>query len=93
MGEGKGLPSFPHPQYPKAKWGWREAAMGKYNLAGLSVSNSLVDASMPDYEGEHKVKGWIVNGTNLIFTLPDISSLAFRISFPCSLQFSQFLLE
>ncbi len=66
-----GLPSFPHPAYPKPEWSWKDTLNGKYPLAGLSVSNALIDASHPSYEGEHKIKGWFVVGTNLITTVPN----------------------
>ena len=66
-----GLPSFPHPAFPKAKWDWKDTLQGKYPLAGLSVANALIDASHPNYTGDTKIKGWFVVGTNLITTVPD----------------------
>jgi thiosulfate reductase/polysulfide reductase chain A len=65
------LPSFPHPAFPKPKWSWKDTMEGKYPLAGLSVSNALIDASHPNFKGEHKIKGWFVVGTNLITTVPN----------------------
>lgn len=65
------LPDYPHPAYPKPKWTWRDNIAGKYSLATEVVSNSLRDLSIPDENGDTKIKGWIVNGTNLIHTLPD----------------------
>ena len=66
-----GLPSFPHPPYPKPKWDWHDTLHGRYSLAGLSVSNALIDASHPDNTSDKKIKAWFVVGTNLISTVPD----------------------
>jgi thiosulfate reductase/polysulfide reductase chain A len=65
------IPDFPHPEYPKPKKNWREAFPGKYNMATENVSNALVDLTIADPERDLNIKGWIVNGTNLIHTLPD----------------------
>ncbi len=72
MGEGKSIPDFPHPPYPKDKRSWRDAFPGKYELADLALANGICDATIPAPERDCSFKGWIVNGTNLIFTLPDI---------------------
>ncbi len=66
-----GLPSFPHPAYPKPKWSWKDTLEGKYPLAGLAVSNALIDASHPNYEGKNKIKSWFIVGTNLVKTVPN----------------------
>lgn len=65
------VPSFPHPPYPKPKWSWKDTLQDRFSLAGLSVSNALIDASHPDNESDKKIKGWFVCGTNLIHTVPD----------------------
>lgn len=72
MGESQKIPSFPHPEYPKPKKSWRDAFPGKYNLADLALASGICDATIPAPERDCSFKGWIVNGTNLIFTLPDI---------------------
>ncbi len=65
------LPPHPQPPYPVPKWSWRQALKGKYPLAALSVSNGLVDSSIPsEGDDEYRVHGWIVTGTNLPMTLP-----------------------
>lgn len=70
--EKKSLPSFPHPEYPKPKKTWRDAHPdGRYNLAIEVVSNDICDSTIPAPDRECNFKAWIVNGTNLIFTLPD----------------------
>ena len=64
------LPHYPHPPYPKPVWSWRDTLHGKYPLAGLAVSNALVDASIPEDGKEHLIKAWLVSGTNLPITMP-----------------------
>lgn len=66
-----GVPSFPQPPYPAARWNWKDCQRGKYPLASMGVANSIIDASHPDNDTDKKVKGWIVVGTNLINTMPD----------------------
>ncbi len=69
--EKKNLPSYPHPEFPKPKKTWRDAHPGKYNLAIEVVSNDICDSTIPSPDRECSFKAWIVNGTNLMFTLPD----------------------
>ncbi len=66
------LPKYPTPENPKPTWTWRDVMPGQYPLASLPVTNVLVDASHPSYLGKHKVKAWMVAGTNLIATMPDL---------------------
>jgi thiosulfate reductase / polysulfide reductase chain A len=63
--------SFPHPEFPEPKKTWRDAHPGLYNLANEVVANKVCDATIPSPDRACNFKGWIVNGTNLIFTLPD----------------------
>ncbi len=72
VGDGISIPSFPHPPYPKPKKTWRDAMPGKFLLADMALANGVCDATIPSIEGDCSIKGWIVNGTNLIFTLPNI---------------------
>lgn len=65
------LPEYPHPPYPKPKRTWRDAFPGQYNLASEILSNGICDATIPQPNRACNFKGWIVNGTNLIHTLPD----------------------
>lgn len=69
------VPHFPHPEYPKPKWSWRDALNGKYPLAGLSVANGLIDASIPSSDNPYAIKAWMVAGTNLPLTLPQKDQL------------------
>jgi len=65
------LPTFPHPEFPTPKYTWKDAAPSKYPLAGTALANTLIDASIPSEERELNIKAWIVNGTNLISTIPN----------------------
>lgn len=65
------VPEFPHPPFPKPNKTWRDAMGGKYNLADLALASGVCDATIPSPEMNCNIKGWIVNGTNLIMTLPD----------------------
>lgn len=65
------IPGFPHPAYPKVSWDWRDLNNGKYPLAGMAVTNAVVDATIPDENGDSRVKAWFSTGTNLPLTLPE----------------------
>ena len=65
------LPKFPHPKYPKPKRTWRDAFPDKYNLAASTIASGICDATIPSAERDWSYKAWIVNGTNLIETLPN----------------------
>ncbi len=68
------IPSFPHPPYPQPKRNYMEALEGKYQLATEVISNGICEVTHPSPERDCNIKGWIVNGTNLIHTLPDQQS-------------------
>ncbi|MDQ2177240.1 molybdopterin-dependent oxidoreductase [Marinifilum sp. D714] len=65
------VPHYKLPAFPKPKKNWRDAMGGKYNLADLALASGVCDASIPSPDMDYAIKGWIVNGTNLINTLPD----------------------
>ncbi len=65
------VPHFKLPAFPKPSKNWRDAMGGKYELADLALASGVCDASIPSPEMSCAIKGWIVNGTNLINTLPD----------------------
>ena len=65
------LPKFPHPKYPTPKRTWRDAFPDKYNLAASTIASGICDATIPSAERDWAYKAWIVNGTNLIETLPN----------------------
>jgi thiosulfate reductase/polysulfide reductase chain A len=64
------LPKFPHPAFPKPKWTAHDLDH-EFPFAHHGVTNSVIKASLPDYEGEHKVKAWMVGGTNLTYSVPE----------------------
>jgi thiosulfate reductase/polysulfide reductase chain A len=72
MGESQSIPDFPHPPYPKPKKSWKDAFPNMWELADLALANGVCDATIPSADRSCSFKGWIVNGTNLIFTLPDL---------------------
>ena len=65
------VPGIPHPPYPKPTRTWRDAMGGKYQLADLAIANGVCDATIPSATMDCTLKAWIVNGTNLIETLPN----------------------
>ena len=67
----KSVPKFPLPEYPKPGTSWREAFPDEYKFAEENVSNALIDATIPDPGRKLNIRGWIVDGTNLINTIPD----------------------
>jgi thiosulfate reductase/polysulfide reductase chain A len=44
---------------------------GKYELADLALANGVCDATIPMPSMSCHIRAWIVNGTNLILTLPE----------------------
>jgi len=64
------LPPLPHDPVPKPNKTWKAALGGKYPLASATLASGVCDATIPDDTGQQHFKAWIVNGTNLIKTLP-----------------------
>jgi thiosulfate reductase/polysulfide reductase chain A len=64
------VPKFPHPPYPHPEWTWKDLAKD-YPLAKMGLTQEIIKASIPSKAGEHKVKAWIVAGTNLPKTIPN----------------------
>jgi len=65
------VPSAKIPQYPEPKKNWMDAFPGKFPIASSPVSNAIIDASIPENKPGFLIKGWIINGTNLISSIPD----------------------
>jgi thiosulfate reductase / polysulfide reductase chain A len=65
------VPSYPVPALPQVQKSWQDLFPGTFGFASGVVSNALIDASIPENKPAYPVKGWIVNGTNLINTIPD----------------------
>jgi len=65
------MPTYPHPPFPEPKRTWRDAFPGKYKLADLALASGICEATIPTTARDCSFRGWIVNGTNLIETLPN----------------------
>ncbi len=65
------VPKYPRPDYPQPNVTWQQLLNGKYPLAGMSVSNAIIDMSIPDPSRNFTYKGWIVTGSNLNITVPN----------------------
>jgi thiosulfate reductase/polysulfide reductase chain A len=72
--ETKDVPEFPSPPYPHPRWTWKEITKKTYKSAGTGISNDLIKASLPENKSEFQIKGWLVVGTNLITTIPDMET-------------------
>nr|HPM88376.1 molybdopterin dinucleotide binding domain-containing protein [Bacteroidales bacterium] len=60
-----------HPPFPTPKRSWRTEFPDLYKLADTVLANGVCDATVPDPSRHCQFQGWIVNGTNLIETLPN----------------------
>jgi thiosulfate reductase/polysulfide reductase chain A len=69
--ETRSVPSWPHPEFPTPKKTLRDVFPGKYNLAYETLASGICDATIPQINSACNFKGWIVNGTNLIQTIPN----------------------
>ncbi len=69
--EKKKVPHYPSPAYPHPHWTWKDITRPTYKSAGTGISNDLIKASLPNDNSEHKIKGWLIVGTNLLSTIPD----------------------
>jgi thiosulfate reductase/polysulfide reductase chain A len=65
------VPSAKIPKYIEPKKTWMDAFPGKFPIASSPVSNAIIDASIPENKPGLLIKGWIINGTNLISSIPD----------------------
>jgi thiosulfate reductase / polysulfide reductase chain A len=65
------IENYPHPPFPEPKKTWRDAFPNKYKLADLALASGICEATIPTSTRDCSFKGWIVNGTNLIETLPN----------------------
>ncbi len=65
------VPSANIPKYPEPKKSWTDLFPGKYPIASSPVSNAIIDASNPENKPELPIKGWFINGTNLISSIPN----------------------
>ncbi len=65
------IPEWPHPEFPEPKKSWKDAYPDQYNLAFETIASGICDATIPSLSKACNFKTWIVNGTNLIQTIPD----------------------
>lgn len=65
------MAEYPHPPFPIPKKKWKEVLKGQYPLADMALANTMVDYSIPSKSRDFQYRGWIVNGSNLITTMPD----------------------
>jgi len=69
--EAVSLPEPQHPPFPVPRKTWRTEYPDLYKLTDTVLSNGVCDATIPDPSHGCNFKAWIVNGTNLIETLPN----------------------
>lgn len=61
------------PEFKEPARSWQDLFPGRYPVAGLAATNTFIDASIPENNPGFPVKGWFVNATNLMSTVPDIN--------------------
>jgi thiosulfate reductase/polysulfide reductase chain A len=65
------IPQVPVPEYKVPSKSWQDLFPGIYPVASTPVTNVLIDASIPEKNPGYPIKGWIVNASNLLLTVPD----------------------
>jgi thiosulfate reductase/polysulfide reductase chain A len=65
------LPAPEVPEFPVPGKTWSDSFPGRYPIASTAVTNALIDASIPENNPGLLIKGWIVNATNLLASVPD----------------------
>ncbi len=65
------VPAVVLPPFPEPSRQWSDLFPGKFPGASLAVTNALVDGSIPENSPAYPIKGWFVNASNLILTIPD----------------------
>ncbi|MFP4488521.1 MAG: molybdopterin-dependent oxidoreductase [Bacteroidales bacterium] len=71
MPEAVEIPEWPHPPYPEPERSWKDAFPDQFNLAYETLASGICDATIPTLSKACNFKTWIVNGTNLLKTIPD----------------------
>lgn len=64
------LPQYPVEHFPEPEWTWKDLTLDKYPGAFLGVTNILRDASLPNNNFKHQIKGWFCVATNPLQSLP-----------------------
>jgi thiosulfate reductase/polysulfide reductase chain A len=62
------------PAFKEPSKSWTDLFPGKYPVASSIPSNALIDGSIPENKPGYPVKGWFVNATNLLSTIPDMKN-------------------
>jgi thiosulfate reductase/polysulfide reductase chain A len=65
------LPQAKIPAFKEPAKTWTDLFPGKFPGASTPVTNALIDGSIPENNPGYLIKGWFVNATNLILTVPD----------------------
>ncbi|MGV8945313.1 MAG: molybdopterin-containing oxidoreductase family protein [Lutibacter sp.] len=64
------VPDYPHPAYPKPKWGWKETGE-KYPLAQMGITTEIIKCALPDKDNKYPVKALMVAATNITKAIPN----------------------
>lgn len=62
------------PPVPVPSKTWQDLFPGKFPGASTPVTTALIDGSVPENNPGYLIKGWFVNATNLILTVPNQSN-------------------
>jgi thiosulfate reductase / polysulfide reductase chain A len=62
------------PAYNEPAKSWQDLFPGKFPVASSVPTNALVDGSIPENKPGYPIKGWFVNATNLLSTVPDMNN-------------------
>jgi thiosulfate reductase/polysulfide reductase chain A len=65
------IPKYPAPKPKPAKKDWKDAMGDQFPLTFMALAQDIVDATIPENNRDLQYKAWIVNGSNLLQTLPD----------------------
>ena len=66
------VPACPRPPYPAAGEARDRARPGDYPFSGEVLAHGLRDRSLPEVTEADRIRGWLVYGTNIPATLPDL---------------------
>ncbi len=64
------VPTFPHPEFPDPKWGWKDIGE-KFPLAQMGITTEVIKCAIPSKENKYPVKAMMVAGTNITKSIPN----------------------
>jgi thiosulfate reductase/polysulfide reductase chain A len=67
------LAQIERPAYKEPSKTWQDLFPGKYPVATSIPTNALIDGSIPENNPAYLIKGWFINATNLLSTVPDMN--------------------